>query len=194
MHGFSKARGFTLIELMVTIAVLSILMVLAVPTFTDFRQRAVLRGAADQVTSFWGDARFAALRENRLVRVSFVSDTGTGEACLGATTATSACNCLTAPATCTVGTYPASQDEWRRVRVPTPSTLGGGGTLATVIIDPKRGNITAPGDAGVISLQSPTGGSTDYRLNVVIDRNGRAFTCEPSTAPSKLPQFTERRC
>lgn len=185
-------RGFTLIELMVAIAVLSILMVMAIPSFNDFRQRAALRGASDQIVSFWGDARFAALRQNQLVRVSFVASGD--NMCIGATTAANHCNCLTNAAVCDIGYYPSDQADWRRVRIDSEFVTTLGNSTGEVVIDPKRGNITNSTHAGKIFLRSPPGGSTDYRLNVDIDRNGRAVLCEPIAAPSKLPQYSDRRC
>ena len=207
MHGQSNARGFTLIELMVTLAVLSVLMVLAVPTFSDFRQRAVIRGAADQVVSFWGDARFEALRRNQFVKVGVVRDSAKG-ICLGAATTTlpgdeTPCDCFTAAA-CNVSQYPQNQSEWRGVRMPSEPTLGNtaGALKHVAVIDPKRANITNmdtsnvnfADDTGQIPLQSPPGSSLDFRLSVNIDRNGRAVICEPSAAPSKLSQYADRRC
>lgn len=188
-------RGVTLIELMISVALVAILVTLAVPSFVDFRNRTALRGGADQLVSFWGDARFEALRRNQLVKVGFSA--GAGGICVGAATTTdpadnTACDCFTVGA-CNVSAYPQSQAEWRSLRVPAVTTIGGGGS-GVVVIDPKRGNITQVGDAGVFSLQSPASGATDYRLNIVVDRNGRAFVCEPAAAPSKLPQFTNRRC
>ena len=189
----ANAKGFTLVELMVTIAVLAILVTLAVPSFNDFRQRSALRGAAEQVVSFWGDARFEALRRDSLVKVGFNS--ASGQICVGAATTTdpaddTACDCFTQGA-CNVAAYPAAQIDWKGVRVASTTTVGGGSGVA--IIDPKRGNLTQSGDAGHILLQGPTGGR-DYRLDVVIDRNGRAELCEPSAAPAKLPDYQNRRC
>lgn len=188
-----KADGFTLVELMVTIAVLAILVTLAVPSFNDFRQRVALRGSAEQIVSFWGDARFEALRRDSRVKVGFNSNAG--QLCLGAATTTNPadntpCDCFTAGA-CNVAAYPPAQADWRGVRVASAATIGGGSGLA--VIDPKRGNLTEAGDAGRILLQAPNG-DQDYRLDVVIDRNGRAQICEPSAAPSKLPGYQDRRC
>jgi prepilin-type N-terminal cleavage/methylation domain-containing protein len=194
-----RQRGVTLIELMITLAVAAIILAFAIPSFLDFRQRAALRGAADQVSNFWGEARFEALRRNSLVAVHLQSDVN-GRICLGAATTTDpatnvGCDCFTAAA-CNVARYPSEQSNWRGVRVAANPTIGNddGDLSAVVVIDPKRGNITEATDAGMFLLRSPEGGREDYRLNVSIDRNGRALLCEPAAAPSKLPQYIERRC
>lgn len=189
-----RSSGFTLIELMVSIAVLAVLMALAVPSFIEFRQRAALRGATDQLVSVWGDARFEALKRNRLVKVVIKGD-GAGGFCLGVAEAASAaddtvCDCLTSA--CGIANYPTNQNDWRGVTMVGSPTLGNTST-AVAVIDPKRGILAQPGDAGGISLKGPAG-SNDYRLNVEVDRNGRAVVCEPSEAPNKLPQYTDRRC
>ena len=191
----AHTSGFTLIEMVVSLAVLAILVVIAVPSFNEFRQRSSLRGAGDQIQSFWGDARFEALRRNSLVKVVFVDDAS--GVCLGAMTTdaadfdTDTCDCHTA-ADCNVGSWPSSQNEWRGVRIASAPTIGGDND--GLVIDPKRGALVDADDIGEILLQSSTVGSADYRLNVAFDRNGRAFLCEPADAPDKMPQYTQRRC
>lgn len=189
-----RSSGFTLIELMVSIAVLAVLMALAVPSFVDFRQRAALRGASDQLVSIWGDARFEALKRNRLVKV-VIKGNGSGGLCVGVAEATSAaddteCDCLTLA--CGIANYPTNQNDWRGVTMVGSPTLGNTST-AVAVIDPKRGILAQAADAGGVSLKGPAG-SKDYRLNVEVDRNGRAVVCEPAEASHKLPQYTDRRC
>lgn len=195
MNRLKYLRGFTLIELMITIALLSVLLVIAVPSFNEFRQRAALRGAADQVVTFWGDARFEALRRNQFVKVGFRTS-GTNF-CIGAATTTdpaddTSCNCFNAGA-CNVAAYPQNQTDWRGMTVAAVTTMGDddGGVI---VINPKRGNITETADEGRIFLGTPTSSNANYRLNIVFDRNGRAIVCEPALAPNKLPQFVNRRC
>ena len=192
-------RGFTLIELMIAVTLIAVLLAVAIPSFLEFRQRAALRGAADQVLVFWGDARFEALRRNRMVKVNFQTDVA-GQICLGAHMTDDpadnvGCDCFTAGA-CNVSAYPQNQAEWRQIRLAGNPTIGDvdADTSGVVVIDPKRGNITQSTDAGAFFMQSPQGGREDYRINVMVDRNGRALQCEPAAAPNKLPQFTTRRC
>lgn len=194
----TSQAGVTLIELMIAVTLIAILATLAVPSFVDFRNRSAVRGAADQIVSFWGNARFEALRRNQLVKVGFVS--GAGGICLGAATTTdpdddAACDCFTAGA-CNVSSYPSTQGEWRGIRMPSNPTLGDddADTQGVAVIDPRRGNLTDAADAGQLLIQSPASGNSDYRLNVAIDRNGRAVVCEPAATPSKLPQYVNRRC
>jgi prepilin-type N-terminal cleavage/methylation domain-containing protein len=197
--GRVSQSGITLIELLITLAVLAVLVVAAAPSFVEYRQRAALRGATDQVISFWGDARFEAMRRNSLLKVGFLSDAD--GFCLGAAITTDPaddkpCDCLSAaPAPddiCDIGRYPSAQNEWKGVRVASATTLGDG--QGAVVIDPKRSSLTDPDAAGVILLRSSASSGSDYRLNVVIERFGRAIACEPSDAPSKLPQYVDRRC
>lgn len=196
-----NANGFTLIELMVAVAVLAIMLALAIPSFDDFRKRAALRGAADQVVSVIGDARFEALRVNRLVKVGMVAGAG-GKFCVGAATTSDvadddSCDCfdVTAPFDCDIARYPADQADWRKVRLLGKPEWGDddANDEGVFVIDPKRGVIGEVGDVGGIVLASPASGP-DYRLDVRVDRNGKAIVCEPFEATAHLPQFSGRTC
>lgn len=196
-----RIRGVTLIELLVSLAVMAIMLALAVPSFTAYRQRAVLRGATDQLASVWGDARFEALRRNQMIKVVFVKNNA-GNFCIGTATATGAtddttCDCMPGVTigTCNISNFPSDANEWRGVLATANPTMGDTDSDASgvVVLDPKRGNLGQASDVGTLSLRSPTTG-TDYRLNFTIDGNGRAYICEPSAASNKLPQFSDRRC
>ena len=194
-------RGFTLIELMVTLAVLAIILTMAIPSFNEFRQRSALRGASDQFISFWANSRMEALKNNSLVKVSM--STSGNNFCLGAATTidpadTAKCDCFETVTTdtdyCAIGRYPADQAEWKRIRFLDDSDLTiGASDNGVVIIDPKRGGLSNTGMAGYWQIASPTGG-VDYRLRVNVDLFGRAVACEPASSPSKMPQFSGRRC
>ncbi|GAB3103454.1 pilus assembly FimT family protein [Lysobacter terrae] len=186
-----KIRGFTLIELMVAIAVLAILTALAVPAFVDFRERVAVRGAGDQLVSFWANARLEALKRNQVIAVT-VRTSGT-DMCIGAATGTSACDCFTGGA-CNVSQYPSAQSDWRHVTPVGNPTLGptDSDTVGLGVIDPKRGYLSDDDDDGGLTVQSP--GGNNYRLRFYVDRWARAYLCQPTDSPMTLTEYSTRTC
>lgn len=187
-------RGFTLIELVVTVSVLAILLMVAVPSFNEFRQRSALRGATDQVISFWANARFEALKRNQPIKVGLIRTDDSNfwlcAAIASSNTDTAAIAAADRVAQCTIGIYPDSIPEWKRIIAPTGVGKNG---AAFAVIDPKRGGLGVSGQAGFWELRSPADGA-EYHLRAYVDLFGRAVACEPSSSPSKMPQFSNRHC
>ena len=70
----SRAGGFTLIELMVTIAVLAVIVTLAVPSFASVINGNRLTGASNEIAALLQMSRMEALRRNQAVVVCPVAD------------------------------------------------------------------------------------------------------------------------
>lgn len=64
---FAKSGGFTLIELMITIAVLAILLAIAVPSFQILITNMTITSAANEITAALQQTRMEAIRRNRSV-------------------------------------------------------------------------------------------------------------------------------
>lgn len=186
-----STTGFTLIELMVTLSVVAILVLVAIPSFVELRERAAVRGAGDQLVSFWANAKLEALKRDLPVSVSIRRSGAT--MCMGASTVLTGCDCFTAAA-CNVDQYPALQDDWRRVTMVGQPTLGDTDTddLGLAVLDPKRGYLSDAGHVGGVTVQSP--GSNAYRLKLYVDRWARPYLCVPTDSPRTLPDYGTRSC
>jgi len=73
--GHRVRRGFSLVELMVTVAVLGLLMTLAVPSFSEWIQNSRIRTAAESIQNGVQLARAEAVRRNTRIEFALV---GTG--------------------------------------------------------------------------------------------------------------------
>lgn len=92
------SRGFTLVELTVTMAVVAVLATLAVPSFSSMMTRGRLKNAAEQVRADFNYARTEAMKRNRTVYISF-KNSADGGWCYGVSQ-DAACDCTAATNSC----------------------------------------------------------------------------------------------
>src|SRR5512139_336346 len=156
------SRGFTLIELMVAIAVLGILVTLAAPSFNGFIDKYRAKRAADTVSSFLINTKSEAVKRNRAVSAVL---TGGGAAwCMGMTEA-STCNCVTQGA-CLVGGVErvVRGESFKGV------SLIGPATGHAFEFKPLRGTV---GGNDTVEFVSANG----LKVNVVVGTVGRRRVC-----------------
>ncbi|WP_460822191.1 GspH/FimT family pseudopilin [Lysobacter olei] len=180
-----QQRGFTLIELMVAVAVLAILAAIAFPSFDDFFDRYRVRGAADEVLDVISAARAQSVKDGLDAAVS--STVGSAW-CVGANSASlptggapagaaSACDCTVADACLVAG------EELVVSAIKHPGVTMVGGT--TFAFDGKLGvALTSSGvvaDPDAIVLRSPKG---KYDVSVNVGPLGQATLCTPTGKPS----------
>ena len=179
----SGSSGFTLIELMVTIAVLAIVLTAATPSFVDFFDKYRLRGAVDDVVSVISNARAASVKSDRDVNISF-GGASTTAWCLGANAAVepsggnpvgnaAACDC-TDTAQCTVGGERMALNVGQEGKVSVDSVA------TTFGFSSKLGLINPLGTASA-TFTSPSG---KYDITVNINALGQASACTPAAKPA----------
>lgn len=167
-----RQSGVTLVELMVTIAVLAILVTLAGPSFADFAERSALRGAADSLAATIGAAKEESIKRDRLVRVDFMP---MGEAvCVGAATVASSADagCDCAAETCSVTQFPEGERDMRRVTLLGEPNFGGGSGF---VFDPRTGMLDQLANAGSLTMATGRG----YQVTVRVNPMGRVSLCTP---------------
>ncbi|WP_447787729.1 GspH/FimT family pseudopilin [Variovorax boronicumulans] len=183
--------GFTLIELMVGIALLGILLMLAYPSYTSFIRNAQVRGAAESVLNGLQLARAEAIRRNGNVQFT-LTNTSKGAALAGSTD----WNVYAAlPATPTVFDDLVQErltgDASSNARAQVSTTVGtkaadpGAGMPATITFT-GLGRLAAATTVRQIDF---TGATTDVRrLAIVLAPGGDVRLCDPGHSLATNPQ------
>lgn len=188
MRATARQAGVTLVELLIALVVLAILLAIAVPSFRDFFEKARLRGAADELVSFFGTQRQAAVRFDRQVHASIRGTTDVW--CAGARMAPNpvvgqqvppagTCDCSATPAECVVDGV---------VTVVTAADFGGAAARPTIdaadislTFDGQRGTLANFANAGNVVLNSSSG---RWQLRVDVLPLGQARACVPAGSAS----------
>ncbi|MEC5399777.1 GspH/FimT family pseudopilin [Uliginosibacterium sp. H1] len=92
------ARGFSLIELMVTVTVLALLLAAALPNFREYLNNSRVRAVASEVHDGLQYARMEAIRRNESVTFCMAAATGTGWDVLTGTSCTGGTSLRSRPA------------------------------------------------------------------------------------------------
>jgi type IV fimbrial biogenesis protein FimT len=172
-----RILGFTLIEMMVALSVLSIVAAIALPAFGDAISRAALRGAADAVMTVITDAKQESIKRDSFVNVRII---GAGNGfCVGAqpVAAATTSGCACGSGACAIAEYPAASAELKGVTLDAASNFGGGTQFA---FDPRTGILANPATAGFLELV----GGNGYRVRVAVNAMGRARLCSSPSGKS----------
>ncbi|MDQ7989469.1 MAG: GspH/FimT family pseudopilin [Candidatus Dactylopiibacterium sp.] len=73
-----RSRGFSLIELMVTLAVLGFILAMGIPSFSTYITNSRVRSVTSEMRDGLQQARMEAIRRNGTVSFCVTADTGTG--------------------------------------------------------------------------------------------------------------------
>ena len=169
----AKSTGFSLVELMVTIAVLGVLVSLGMPSFRTMLRNAEIRTAAESVTNGLQRARAEAVARN--ANVQFVLGTGTSWTV----------DYVVKP----VSTDPpidARSGSEGSANVTRTALAADGTTAATTATFNNLGQVVPGANALARVDFAAVGGN--QTLRVTIGAGGNAKACDPSLVPNSSPR------
>jgi type IV fimbrial biogenesis protein FimT len=168
-NGFSTNKGFTLIELMITLAVIAIITSLALPSYRSIIEKRQVTSGAEQLTAFMTAAQMEAVKRNQQVAISCTMAAG---------------NCQ-AIAFTDDGNEVLRTIEFSNLKADV-SAIAYDPDDDQIVFDPVRGMliqediVTSPLE---IQLSSAQG---EYALNIRMLPTGRASMCSDTIRAAKL--------
>ena len=165
--------GFTVVELMVAIALIGTLTALALPSYSDMVQKRKLTSSVQQMAAFINHGHTEAARRNQFVTFSYRRASHTNW-CVGATLGEDACVCTQTDDN--EGDYCAIDGVKHVIN---NETFGnselvhemGNGSFS---FDPIRGILLESDDAVVFQLHTD---SRDYKINLEVNESGNVRLC-----------------
>lgn len=151
------AKGFTLVELMVVIAVIAILTIAAMPSYRELLDRYRVGKAAEDVVSLVSNARSGSVKLHRQVAVSFVTASSWCVGANAAATPTGGARAVAA-STCACGTPSSCLVDGENLVIPVGKHPGVTLTSATgtIVFDGLVGATTGLATQTAL-LESPAG-------------------------------------
>lgn len=170
----SRHRGFSLVEIMMSIVLVAIGTALALPSYRDMVEKRQVTNGAEQLASFINAAQGAAMKTNDEVWVSW-SRTNSGDWCIGANT-DATCDC-TQDNACQINGQDFVIDASAAGNRDLMYNIVGGGDDKAYAFDPVRGLMLDLDDSLELQLRS---NNEDFRLNLQVNNTGRVVLCSDS--------------
>jgi len=168
--GFSTNKGFTVIELMIAVAVIAIITSLALPSYRSLMEKRQVTSGAEQVSAFLRAAQSDSIKRNREVAITCTVDSGRCEALAlarddGADESLRTLEFLNLKATVKAVDYDGDDQ--------------------LVVFDPIRGMLIQEDiDPSPIEIQLSSA-QDEYALNVTMLATGRVTICSDGVRASK---------
>lgn len=157
--------AFTLVEVLIVIAIIGILSAIAVPSYQDMIERNRLKQAAEGLKSDLQFARTEAIKRSSNLNLTLLAATW----CYGIDDGNTACDCGT-PGDCAIKTVDGSQFQG-------------------ITLD-NNNSVTFSFRRGTANAMGSTLSSTNYQVRVIVGNVGRVRICNPNSL-KRLPGYRD---
>lgn len=190
---FSKNKGFTVIELLIAVAVVAIVMSLALPSYRAILEKRQVTSGAEQVMAFLSTAQMEAVKRNQFVAVNYQPNGG--DWCFGMTAGDDedvTCNCSDGSCLLDGAERTIFSSVLTKPEVLNLNGIDFGNADSdnkTILFDPVRG-MTVLAESASVQLISPD--QESYALNVEMVPTGRVKICSDTARSAKsVPGYKE---
>lgn len=190
--GISTHHGFTVIELMISLAVLAVITSLALPSYQTIMEKRLVTSGAEQLGAFLSSAQLESVKRNQFVAVNYQENSGAW--CFGMRSGDSPavdCDCtISDPANTNSCALDGALKVFNSSNLRHPDVLQSaaiGGSDDTLVYDPVRG-LTQNAETAKLALMSDAG---SYALDVEVTVTGRVKICSNKAANKDVPGYKE---
>lgn len=166
--------GFTLLEALITVAILGALLAVSVPSAVDWIRKERVRASAAEMVSDIQFARAEAIRRHLTVAVTFKSDASQSCYTVHTINMFGPCICTLGAGTACPVAFGANRIELKTVSLPTNASVTMGANQ-DVTFDPVRG---LPSTVAPLEVNFDGGGGR--KLRVQTNATGRPQVCAPA--------------
>jgi prepilin-type N-terminal cleavage/methylation domain-containing protein len=175
MKTLKSQAGVTLSELLTALSVITILLSMSAPSYSEFIVKRKIAGGADLISTFFQNVKMEALKRNEFASVTYKkADDGTNW-CLGAVLGKEvACDCMAETPACQIDSVPTISPNESFAQL---NDLVAGFNTGTISYDPVRGILTDP--EGSVTMQIEHN-DEDFRVDISVNAVGSVSKCTPS--------------
>ncbi len=188
--GFSTHVGFTVIELMITIAVVAIITSLALPSYRTILEKRQVTSGAEQLSAFLSAVQIEAVKRNENLAVRYMR-TDSDTWCVGivpvatGSTSNTPCDCTKAVTDASACKIDGQLRVFSDANLNYPKIMDKMTGDGAFVFDPVRGLLVEPADVPTFELLSREG---KYALNVGVSATGRVKACSNGSS-KKVPGY-----